>query len=182
MHRPWTCACCGETFTELPLDVGVGQAPAAYEDLTDAERTRATLSSDFCVIEHPDQTDRFTRAVLEVPVHGLDEPFRWGVWVSLSESSFARAKALFPLREVPIDEPRLFGWLSSRVFGYTPTTLSLQARLSFRSGNQRPSIELEPTAHPLAVEQREGISVSRVQEIVAPLLHRAGAATAGDPS
>lgn len=174
MCRPWTCACCGKEFDELPLDVAVGRGPALYEDLTEEGRARASLTSDFCVIENADQTDRFIRAVVEVPVPELGVPFRWGVWVSLSESSFARAKELFPLADVPPDEPARFGWLSSRIFGFTPTTLNLKTMLTFRSGNQRPSVAIEPTDHPFAVEQREGISVQRVQEIVAPLLHRAG--------
>lgn len=71
MHNPWTCACCGREFDELPLDVAIGRGPAAYEDLTDEERPRALLTSDFCVIQHADQIDRFIRAVIEVPVLGL---------------------------------------------------------------------------------------------------------------
>jgi len=35
----------------------------------------------------------------------------------------------------------------------------------------RPEIELEPTEHPLAVEQREGITWERVDEIAAIMLH-----------
>jgi hypothetical protein len=175
MHSPWTCACCGKEFDDLPLDVAIGRGPAPYEDLTEAERARASLTSDFCVIENADQIDRFIRAVVEVPVHNLSEPFRWGVWVSLSESSFVRAKQLFPLAEMAPDEPARFGWLSSRIFGYTPSTLNLKTMLTFRGGNQRPSVAIEPSDHPFSVEQREGISVRRVQEIVAPLLHRSGA-------
>ncbi len=174
MDHRWTCACCGQEFTELPLDVGVGEGPAPYEDLSDEERARASLTPDFCVIEHADQTDRFIRAVLEVPVPEFGVPFRWGVWVSLSDSSFARAKQLFPLPEMPADEPTRFGWLSSRIFGYAPSTLNLKTMLTFRGGNQRPTVAIEPSGHPLSAEQRQGISVARVQEIVAPLLHRSG--------
>ncbi|WP_240944597.1 DUF2199 domain-containing protein [Micromonospora thermarum] len=35
----------------------------------------------------------------------------------------------------------------------------------------RPHVVLEPTDHPLAVEQRTGIAVARVQEIAELLLH-----------
>jgi hypothetical protein len=41
-----------------------------------------------------------------------------------------------------------------------------------RSGGRRPAIELEPTDHPLAIEQREGISIARVEEIAAQLMRR----------
>ena len=154
------------------MDIAVGRGPASYEDLSDSERARASLSSDFCVIERPEQTDRFVRAVLELPVHELDDAFRWGIWVSLSESSFARAKELFALDVVPPDEPARFGWLSSRIWAYAPTTLNLKTMLTFRGDNERPLVALEPTEHPLSVEHRNGITVGRVQELVAPLLHR----------
>ncbi len=35
----------------------------------------------------------------------------------------------------------------------------------------RPYIELEPTDHPLAVEQRTGITVERVQQIFEAMTH-----------
>ncbi len=35
----------------------------------------------------------------------------------------------------------------------------------------RAAIELEPTDRPLAVEQREGITIGRVEQIVATIMH-----------
>lgn len=35
----------------------------------------------------------------------------------------------------------------------------------------RPLVELEPTEHPLAVDQREGITPDRAREIVMAVLH-----------
>lgn len=40
-----------------------------------------------------------------------------------------------------------------------------------RDNGIRPFIELEPTDHLLAIEQREGISVERVAEIYALVVH-----------
>jgi hypothetical protein len=39
-------------------------------------------------------------------------------------------------------------------------------------GPVRPRIELEPTDHPLAVEQREGISAARLAEIYSYFAHQ----------
>jgi hypothetical protein len=36
-----------------------------------------------------------------------------------------------------------------------------------RDGRQRPCVELEPTGHPLAIEQQRGISLDRLLEIYA---------------
>lgn len=38
--------------------------------------------------------------------------------------------------------------------------------------SNRPNLELEPTDHPLAVEQREGISVGRVADIYSIMMHQ----------
>ncbi|WP_409517555.1 DUF2199 domain-containing protein [Bradyrhizobium sp. WYCCWR 12699] len=58
-----------------------------------------------------------------------------------------------------------FGWLSAELPLY-PRTENLKTRLHLRDGI-RPYIELEPTDHPLAVEQRNGMSVDRLAEIYA---------------
>jgi hypothetical protein len=48
----------------------------------------------------------------------------------------------------------------------------LNTQVHLRGGNLRPRIELEPTDHPLAVEQREGISFARVEEIFSAVMPR----------
>ena len=100
----------------------------------------------------------------------MDEVFVWGVWVSLSEASMQRATELWNAEAIEIEPPR-FGWLSTNIRVY-PRTLELKTAVHFRGGNLRPRIEVESTDHPLAVEQRQGITVERVQEIAAALLHR----------
>jgi hypothetical protein len=96
--------------------------------------------------------------------------FSWGVWVSLSEAGFVRTGELWETegREA---EPPMFGWLSSELPVYTPSTLSLKTRVHTQPVGLRPWVELEPTDHPLAVEQRNGIGMSRVQEFAELLLH-----------
>ncbi|WP_412543093.1 DUF2199 domain-containing protein [Longispora sp. K20-0274] len=68
-------------------------------------------------------------------------------------------------------EPPYFGWLSTELGLYTPSTINLKTNLHTRPVGQRPLIELEPTDHPLAVEQRCGITRARVQEFAESLLH-----------
>ena len=52
-----------------------------------------------------------------------------------------------------------------------PSTENLKTRVHLRDDGVRPYIELEPTDHPLAVEQRNGITVDRVAEILAYYEH-----------
>jgi hypothetical protein len=96
-------------------------------------------------------------------------PFVWGVWTSLSEQSFMRTGEIcdMPGRE---NEPPFFGWLCTALPLY-PETLHLKTHVHTRPLGQRPLVELEPTDHPLAVEQRTGIPMDRVREIAEALLH-----------
>ncbi|GAA3120390.1 hypothetical protein GCM10010466_09160 [Planomonospora alba] len=141
-------------------------APAYWSpELADAPDS--VLSSDQCVIagEH-----FFVHGLVEIPVIDTAETFTWGVWVSLSPDNFTRMGRLWetPGRET---EPPYFGWLSSELPAYEPTTLNLKTNLHTRPVGLRPAVELEPTDHPLAVEQRAGITRARVRELAELLLH-----------
>jgi hypothetical protein len=165
--KGWRCRCCGEVHGELPMHYGA-PAPALWFTIPEAERERrCLLSSDQCII---DDQYFFIVGNLELPVAGVREPFSWDVWVSLSDRNFARACELWeqPVRE---SEPPYFGWLSTSLPGY-PDTLHLETNVHTRTVGRRPRVELKPTDHPLAVEQRQGITLARVQEIAELVLHR----------
>lgn len=67
-------------------------------------------------------------------------------------------------------ESPYFGWLVNSILGY-PETASLKTHVHTQPVGLRPLIALEPTDHPLAVAQREGITMARVQEIVERVMH-----------
>src|SRR5215472_16330491 len=68
------------------------------------------------------------------------------------------------------DEPPRFGWLCNWIRGY-PEPHEIKCEVYLRSNNQRPSIVLEPTDYPLAVEQHRGITLERVKQIAARAGH-----------
>lgn len=160
------CRCCGELHDELPMHYGAA-APALWYSIPEAEQAeRCVLSSDQCII---DEEHFFIVGNLEIPVAGVEEAFSWDVWVSLSDKNFARAVKLWK-KKGRESEPPYFGWLSTALPCY-PDTLNLKTMVHTREVGRRPWIELEPTDHPLAVEQREGITLARVQEIAELILH-----------
>jgi hypothetical protein len=163
MDHAWTCRCCGKQFNTLQLDI-MYNAPDHWVAIPEAER-KGKIDDDVCFLHHNDGMDIYLRGVIEIPIVGLNENFRWGVWVSLSEESFRRALDLWTA-DVIEDEPPKFGWLSNNIDIY-PNTLNLATHVHLRPGKLRPAIELEPTDHPLAIEQRRGITLARVEEIVA---------------
>lgn len=167
MDHSWTCRCCGKQFSTLPLSFA-SAAPDPWFAIPEAERNkRALLGSDQCVI---DDRQFFIRGCLEIPVLGLSEPFDWGVWVSLSQSNFERVGELWEI-DVRENEPAFFGWLCTGLSVY-PQTFGLKTKVHLRNSGRRPFIEVEPTAHPLAQEQRGGMTLQRVEEIAAALLPR----------
>ena len=155
----FTCSVCGETHTGFP-DLAF-DTPYYYDALSEEEKQRtAQLTADTCIIENK---EFFVRGVLEIPLQGREDSFAYGVWVSLSQASFDRYQEFF---ESPKPGPTgYFGWFSNRLPGY-PDTLELKTHVHLRPYPTRPAIELEPTDHPLAVEQRQGITLERVREIL----------------
>lgn len=119
------------------------------------------LSEDFCVLhgEH-----FFVRCVLELPIIGCrGQSMGFGVWSTLSEKNFLRYVETFDSGDQDGLGP-WFGWFSNRLKGF-PDTFNLRCQVHPRAGRQRPWIELEPTDHPLARGQREGVTLDRVLEL-----------------
>lgn len=65
----------------------------------------------------------------------------------------------------------MFGWFSSELAPY-PSTLNLPTMAQTRPVGQRPTVEMMPSWHPLATEQRLGITMRRVEEIASAVLHQ----------
>lgn len=159
------CITCGEMHLGIP-DFGF-DAPYHYYALSEEERAQeAELTSDVCIIR---DTGTFVRAVLNLPIQGTDEDISYGVWVSLSQDSFNRYAELYDCRE-EIREGPFFRWLCNRIPGY-PDTLELGSDVYLRSYPERPNVILHPADHPLVLEQRNGISETRLTEIIEMHLH-----------
>jgi hypothetical protein len=141
------------------------EAPAYWEQASRWSRLKGALGEEQCEIDG----HRFLRARIVLPVHDAATDFEWGVWVSQSRESYDRAGELWTT-EGRETEPPTFAWVQSE-FGPYPSTLGLQAWLYARPVGERPVVDLQPTDHPLAREQREGISMARVREVVAAALH-----------
>jgi hypothetical protein len=139
-------------------------SPYQYDCLSEAEKAEAHLDSDFCYIDD----DRFIRVCLEVPIIGVEEPFMWGVWVSLSQENFERYRDTY---DAPVITDEYFSWFCNRLPFY-PETLNLKALVHPRIEGIRPSLDLEPTDHPLSIDFKNSISISRAQEIAEYVMHK----------
>lgn len=163
------CNCCGDIHEGSP-SFGF-RAPDHYLGLSETQRAASKLSDDLCVIERDGVTDRFIRAVLEVPIHGVSDPFLWGVWVSLSEKSFTRYVETF---DEPVDGEGFFGWVCNEITEY-PCERSRAADVVVQGGRGRPKVVLhqrDVEGDPLVIDQAQGISIARAQELAESAMHR----------
>jgi hypothetical protein len=163
----WTCSCCGKQHEGIP-DSYSYDAPWYWGNRDKSLRTdEYFLNKDYCVIANQ---DFFIRGCIELPVHGSENPFLWGVWCSLSKKNLNREAELADSPE-RIHEPPYFGWLSNRIEIY-PDTLSLKCNMISRLPGQHPLIQLEPSDHPLMIEQQQGITFDRVIELAEQIEHQ----------
>jgi hypothetical protein len=144
------CASCSEWHEGMP---GFGAAaPLHYYTIPEAERlTRCELTEDTCMV---DGKHFFIRGCIEIPVRSVDEPFVWGVWVSLSQRNFEQFVGLLDQKDRSQHGP-YFGWLSANFTVY-PDAENLKTKVHLGNDGIRPYIELEPTHHPLAIDKEKG--------------------------
>src|SRR6202035_3427906 len=165
--RPWSCSACHGTHQGL-VDLACGkpdQWPGAEDKAPNSalDLSGNFLSEDFCVLEGQ---HFFVRAVLELSIlGGSGQRFGFGVWSTLSRENFLRYVTTFDSGEQDGLGP-WFRWFCNRLKGY-PDTLNLKCQVHPKSGRQRPRVLLESTPHPLAVEQRLGITLDRLLELLA---------------
>ncbi len=160
------CSICDQQHEDLPLSYSV-KAPQAVASIPVNElEQRVVLTPDQCVI---DGRDFYLRGRIPIPVDGLSEPFIWGVWAEVSPKTFMRTDELWST-EGRENEPPFTGWIDTQIFPYG-NTINVEVFIHTQPVGQRPQFEISDPEHPLAIEQREGITMERVQEIAETILH-----------
>jgi hypothetical protein len=155
---PFRCTVCDKIHDERP-DVGADK-PDIWFGIPEAERvTRIKLTSDTCVV---DDGFYLIRGVIRLPITDEPEVLGFGVWVSQKKENFETYLANYNTSKIG----PFFGWLCTNIRFYEAGTMHLKTMAHFQDGNKRPLIEIEPIDHPLAVDQREGITLAKAWEIV----------------
>jgi hypothetical protein len=152
------CSPCGEARDDLP-DIG-NDKPYYWFTVPEDERlARTQLTEDICII---DDEDYFVRGVINISIHDYDRDVGFGVCISQKKENFDTYVNNFDSAQIG----PFFGWLSTDIDYYDESSLSLKTTAHF-IGNGRPRIEIDPTVkHPLAIDQREGITLNKAWEIV----------------
>ncbi len=162
----YTCSCCGKEHEDWPALTYI--SPSSYDNLSVEEKQlKGELTTDFCIIRHKDQTDRFIRCTLTQKVIDHCENLEYGLWVSLSEKSFQDYSENFNNEN---HETTYFGWLNNHLPEYEFTE-SIPTTVCTRTGNQRPEIiPHEDFDHPFVYDYYNGITKAEAERRIHAML------------
>lgn len=161
------CSICGQYHEGMPMDIAYTDPhppilAAARERGEEIER-----SSDWCIVNNWQTC--FVRTILDIPVHDGPKAFTYGVWVAVSPHYLMHLLDCWDTG-VPDDEPRFVGYVGNQIDPY-PDTLFLDVEMDARSATRRLSLTVVSPDHPLGIEQRTGITMARVQQLVETIKH-----------
>lgn len=163
------CEVCDEVHRGSPSFAY--RKPMLYSTVPEAERPeRVRLTDDTCVI---DDDTFFIRGLLEIPIHEVDEPFMWGVWVSQSRESFERYVRTFDQDQ---SGDVSFGWLDVTMPGYDVSDKSgdresLACDVHWRGDGDRPLIMPHECDHALYHDCTSGTSWERAIDLARKAMH-----------
>ena len=166
-NTKFTCSNCGKVHEEWPALAF--DSPTSYNALSEnMKREIGELDNDFCIVKHPEQTDRFIRGTLTIKVNDHCENLEYGIWVSLSEKSFQDYSANFGKAD---HQARYFGWFSNNIPEYEVTEGSIPTTVFTRQNGLRPEIvPHENFDHQLVRDYYEGITKTEAERRIQEML------------
>ncbi|WP_051221537.1 DUF2199 domain-containing protein [Conexibacter woesei] len=159
MEETWFCEACGETHDGVPFTLKI-RCPSSWTDGA-AVHPESELLDAHCVIGG----ERFfLHGFVLIPVTDAERDFEWGIWVEVDEKDFLLRCARWSARGRERDAP-VPGRLAVTLPGYGGSTLGIPGLLQDREVGLRPVFTLTDAGHPLAREQRLGITMARVIDL-----------------
>nr|WP_308807642.1 DUF2199 domain-containing protein [Pseudoduganella dura] len=156
------CSKCGEEHPLEEMELTF-RRPDDVAKLSAEERARLVQeNNDLCVI---DGMRFFIRALLPLPVESRDIPYCIGLWVEVTQATFARVYDLWDSDEQVLQKP-----FAAQIANEIPTadgSLGLRAEMRLTGPTTRPDVILQPSQHQLYVEQANGIDEHRAAEFSA---------------
>lgn len=154
-NNPNVCATCKKEHNDLPA-LGFAE-PANYADLTADEKIEiAECDADFCIIRHTEQTNRYIKACIHIPITDTCDELQYGVWVSLSEKSFENYKKTY---RVNCEKETYFGRIANWIGCYDESTMEIHVNVETRNGGIRPELKPHESKHLLVQDWINGILI-----------------------
>lgn len=166
MSFSFQCRTCGEIHEGLP-SFGPDE-PDSYFALSEFDRLKyGLLGSDNCIIANE---QFFVRGRIELPIVGREDSFVWLVWCSLSTESFLQWEEAYDLENRSHIGP-FFGWLNTELPFYEGS-FNLATSVHLVDNGARPFVEIHETDHRLFVDQSNGITALKAEQLIHDLLHQ----------
>jgi hypothetical protein len=168
VSQSYKCPTCGKVHDALPMSFAA-EFPDMYANMKRDERdARTVIGSDQCII---DQQWFYISGCLEIPILGSDEVFLWGLWAFVREEIFDDISNCWEQMGREKTRGPFKGRLDNSLSVY-PQTLNLKLQIVIQPLGARPLFVIEEADHPLAIEQRLGITRGRAMDLAALLLHQ----------
>lgn len=165
----WICSTCGQRHDDIPFSFAA-DFPDNYANLNADEReARALIGSDQCIL---DEKECYIRGLVELPIHGENDPFLWGVWAAMWPEDFDEVAETWETEGRENTTGPFKGRLGNRLQPYTPTTADLKLTIHIRPVGQRPAFIIDEPEHPLAIAQRNGMTLTEARELASAVLHQ----------
>jgi hypothetical protein len=161
--QKYICSTCGKIHNDLP-SIGF-EVPFHYDILSEIDKEEiALINEDLCRIEHATQTDHFIRAVLQIPIIDHEQTLDYGIWVSVSETTFK--EYFLQMEEDKPEEKTYFGMISNWIGDYETDTVGLHMNVETQLGNLRPFLVPHESSHPLVGDWENGITYEEAERRV----------------
>ena len=148
------CPCCGEMHPIDELELAYQLPDEIFELPRYTRRARAFGDGEYQTL---DRHRKYVRALIPIPVHDRDEPYRIGAWVRVGPQTFRALAGL------PAQSPTFVGRIANQVHAlYAQSTLNVRVEIRPGDADQRPSLHVLDDTHALFAEQRDGIDLQRV--------------------
>lgn len=148
-----SCAICGKVHPLQEAELAYGLPDEIFELDTDTRAKRAYTSPDICVL---DDSRRFLRALLPLPVEGRERPYRIGVWVEIDPQQFREIRALWADENQAAHPP--FKAVLANEIRRCPGSRGLPLEVHLTGPKTRPECYIVDSTHTLFHQQTGGIS------------------------
>ena len=153
------CSVCGKAHAASNIEL-IFRRPDIIAALSIDERaSRVRESEDLAIL---DETRYFIRCLLPLAVAGRDDPYCFGIWAEVPQSTFERIRSLW--RDADQASEPAFDCRLANEIPSLPPTVGVVAKLSLSGPTTRPDIHIVECDHPLFDEQSRGITEHRVSE------------------
>jgi hypothetical protein len=161
------CSCCQKVHEGSPSFSF--NAPSSYSAQPEEIKQAGKLSSDLCYYKDSDGYHYFAKVIISISIsiHGIDEPFTWSVWTSLSEKNYQHYVENFDKSELGT---AYFGWFCNYL-PYYKNTYALATDVYPQNNGQRPILILHETDHEIYHDFINGISIEKAQQIAEICMH-----------